>query len=193
MGLFASDLLAGATIALAGGVTDPIGAQLQHLGAELEVASAELPTDEHAALAWAQDRPALRALVHDAGPSFAGGGSQRLRAALDGTWIVARAIATGALIPAAAQGRLLFITPRPDVGTHAQAARAALENLARTLSVEWARFGVTAVAITPGSQTTEAELADLLCFLLSDAGGYFSGCRFELGAIAEAGSFISGS
>jgi NAD(P)-dependent dehydrogenase (short-subunit alcohol dehydrogenase family) len=47
-------------------------------------------------------------------------------------------------------GRLLFLAPAPDAGPHAPAARAALENLARTLSVEWARFGITAVAITPG-------------------------------------------
>jgi NAD(P)-dependent dehydrogenase (short-subunit alcohol dehydrogenase family) len=58
--------------------------------------------------------------------------------------------------------------------------RAALENLARTLSVEWARYGITAVALWPGADTTDAELAELACFLISPAGGYFSGCRFEL-------------
>jgi hypothetical protein len=48
--------------------------------------------------------------------------------------------------------------------------------------VEWARYGVTAVALTPGVRTTGAELADVAGFLLSPAGGYYSGCRFELGA-----------
>ena len=63
------------------------------------------------------------------------------------------------------------------------AVRAGLENLARTLSVEWARYGITAVAITPGTSTTDAELAELVCFLASPAGGYFSGCRFDLGSV----------
>jgi hypothetical protein len=51
------------------------------------------------------------------------------------------------------------------------------------VSVEWARFQITAVALTPGATTTDAEVAELVCFLLSPAGGYFSGCRFELGAV----------
>ena len=65
----------------------------------------------------------------------------------------------------------------------AQASRAALENLARTLSVEWARYGITATAITPGAATTDEQLAELVCFLVSPAGDYFSGCRFSLGVI----------
>ena len=69
---------------------------------------------------------------------------------------------------------------------YARAARAALENLARTLSVEWARHEITAVALWPGQHTTDAEVAELACFLLSPAGGYFSGCRFELGAVPVA-------
>jgi hypothetical protein len=76
-----------------------------------------------------------------------------------------------------------MVAPPRDAGRHAEAACAALENLARTLSVEWARFEITAVAITPGPTTTAAEVAELVCFLLSPAGGYFSGCRFDLGAV----------
>ena len=37
--------------------------------------------------------------------------------------------------------------------THADAARAGLENLARTLSIEWARYAITLVAIAPGRAT----------------------------------------
>jgi NAD(P)-dependent dehydrogenase (short-subunit alcohol dehydrogenase family) len=91
------------------------------------------------------------------------------------------------LIPNAAGGRLLFVAPRCDAGDYAPAARAALVNLARTLSVEWARFGITAVTVWPGAETADDDIADLVCYLLSDAGGYFSGCRFEIGA---AGDFI---
>jgi hypothetical protein len=87
----------------------------------------------------------------------------------------------------------LFLAPRPDAGEYADAARAAFENLARTLSIEWARFGVTAVAIWPGAATTDGELAALISFLLSDAGGYFTGCRFQLDSVGASGPFISAS
>jgi NAD(P)-dependent dehydrogenase (short-subunit alcohol dehydrogenase family) len=79
-----------------------------------------------------------------------------------------------------------MIAPRPDAGAFAGAARAALENLARTLSVEWARYGITATAITPGKATTDDQIAQLVCFLVSPAGDYFSGCRFSLGVAASA-------
>jgi NAD(P)-dependent dehydrogenase (short-subunit alcohol dehydrogenase family) len=46
--------------------------------------------------------------------------------------------------------------------------------------VEWARYGVTAVAIAPGARSTDDDLAELVCFLVSVAGEYFSGCEFEL-------------
>jgi hypothetical protein len=73
------------------------------------------------------------------------------------------------------------IAPRPDAGAFAAAARAALENLARTLSVEWARYGITATAIAPGASSTDDQIAELVCFLISPAGDYFSGCVFSLG------------
>ena len=85
------------------------------------------------------------------------------------------------MIPAQRPGKVVLIAPRPDAGAFAQASRAALENLARTLSVEWARYGITATAITPGCATTAEQLAELVCFLVSPAGDYFSGCRFSLG------------
>ena len=43
-----------------------------------------------------------------------------------------------------------------DARTHARATRAGLENLARTTSIEWARYGITTVAITPGAGTRPA-------------------------------------
>jgi NAD(P)-dependent dehydrogenase (short-subunit alcohol dehydrogenase family) len=90
-------------------------------------------------------------------------------------------VATGTLIPGGA-GKVVLIAPAPAAGSFAAAARAALENLARTLSVEWARYGVTTAAIAPGAGTTEEDLAELVCFLVSRAGEYFSGCAFELAA-----------
>ncbi|MDQ6836027.1 MAG: hypothetical protein M3016_07545, partial [Actinomycetota bacterium] len=99
-------------------------------------------------------------------------------------------VATSALIPARA-GRLVFVAAAEGAGPLASAARAAVENLARTLSVEWARHDVTAVAICPGVGSEDDELAGIIAFLLSDAGGYFTGCRFDLGGRPSA--FISAS
>ena len=108
-------------------------------------------------------------------------GNVGLGEALERAWIAIRGVATGALIPSGA-GKVLLLAPRPTGGSFAAAARAALENLARTLSVEWARYGVTSVAIARGARTGEDELAELVCFLVSPAGEYFSGCLFELGS-----------
>ncbi len=143
---------------------------------------------EQAAAEWVEANVPLHGLVHDARLQF-GGGPDAVQATLADAWIVARAVAAGALIEGGEGGRLLFVAPAPGAGPYAQAARAAFENLARTLSVEWARFGITAVAIWPGDDTPEQALAELVCFLVSDAGAYFSGCRFEFGAAA----FIPGS
>jgi NAD(P)-dependent dehydrogenase (short-subunit alcohol dehydrogenase family) len=121
--------------------------------------------------------------VFDTGPTFADGGQAELGAALEAAWVATRGVAAGALIPAGA-GKVLLIAPRAAGAAFASAARAALENLARTLSVEWARYGVTAVAIAPGAATTDDDLAELVCFLVSVAGDYFSGCAFDLGGEA---------
>ena len=61
--------------------------------------------------------------------------------------------------------------------------RAGLENLARTLSVEWARFGITTVAVVPGAGTSDDQLAQLIAFLCSPAGAYYSGCRVDVGLV----------
>jgi NAD(P)-dependent dehydrogenase (short-subunit alcohol dehydrogenase family) len=185
------DLLNGRRVAFAGGGGVAILAELARLGAWVETLDLA-EADDDAMTAWVTDRVPLHALVFEATQTFASGGERALHASLELAWLPTRAVATGALIPAG-DGRLLFTAPRPDAGPHAEAARAGLENLARTLSVEWARFGVTAVTICPGSQTTDAEIAELVCFLLSEAGGYFSGCRFDLGAVEAPGAFIPGS
>jgi hypothetical protein len=182
---FRADLLDGRRIALTGvGAGTGIDEQLRSHGAELHVLDPERLGDEDTAAAWARERAPLTALVVHALPGFGTGGGEALTATLELAWRAARAVATGALIEQEPAGRLLFVTPRPDAGPLAAAARAGLENLARTLSVEWARFAITAVAIAPGTATSEAEVAELVSFLVSPAGGYYSGCRFDLGAVA---------
>jgi NAD(P)-dependent dehydrogenase (short-subunit alcohol dehydrogenase family) len=87
------------------------------------------------------------------------------------------------MIPGQDGGKILLVAPAADAGDHAEAVRAGLENLARTLSVEWARYRITVTAIAPGAQTSAEEVAQLVCFIASRAGDYFSGCRFSLGLV----------
>ena len=99
-------------------------------------------------------------------------GVEAVQAALDGAWDAIQPAAEGAKL-------ILLLAPRPG-DAHAEAARAGLENLARTLSIEWARLGIRPVAIHPGTETPAGEVAELAAFLASPAGAYYSGCRFDL-------------
>jgi NAD(P)-dependent dehydrogenase (short-subunit alcohol dehydrogenase family) len=180
---FAAQLLAGRRVAMAGGGRPAVTARLAQLGAGVEPLDDDILEREEDAAAWARDRAPLSAAVIDAGDWFTAGGAGALTTMLELSWRAARGVATGALIEAAEPSRLLFIAPAAGAGRHAEPARAGLENLARTLSVEWARHAITVVALWPGEATTDDELAQLAGFLLSAAGGYFSGCRFELGGV----------
>jgi citronellol/citronellal dehydrogenase len=103
------------------------------------------------------------------------------RAALDGAWDVVRPAAEAMI--AGTGGQILLLAPPPG-DPHAAAARAGLENLARTLSVEWARYAIRPVTLLPGTTTSPAEVAELVAFLASPAGGYYAGCAFTLGSVA---------
>jgi len=104
-----------------------------------------------------------------------------LRRCLEDAWSVTRATVNLAFLPREQGGRIVYLAPRPLGGVHAGAACAGLENLARTLSIEWARHAITAVAIAPGDVTSEEEVAALTAYLASPAGSYFSGCLLDLG------------
>jgi NAD(P)-dependent dehydrogenase (short-subunit alcohol dehydrogenase family) len=112
-------------------------------------------------------------LVVDGAAMFAtAAAAEAVRAALDGAWAAIRPHASGA--------KLILLLAPPPGDAHAEAARAGLENLARTLSIEWARLGIRPVAIHPGAATPAGEVAELAAFLASPAGAYYSGCRFDL-------------
>jgi hypothetical protein len=104
-------------------------------------------------------------LVHQ--PTKAG------REALDEAWDAIRAH----MLPPDNQGLIVLIAPPPG-DAHAEAARAGLENLARTLSIEWARYGIRPVAILQGEDASAT--AELVAFLASKAGAYYAGCAFTL-------------
>ncbi len=124
-----------------------------------------------------------------AGVSGGAGGSGAAREALagclDATWGITRAVAARAFIAPERGGRIVLVAPPPGAGraeqeTHAVAALSALENLGRTLSIEWARYAITTVTIAPAASTTAAELAQVVAYLASPAGAYFSGCLLDL-------------
>jgi NAD(P)-dependent dehydrogenase (short-subunit alcohol dehydrogenase family) len=183
--LLRDDLLNGRAIVLAGGRDGPpaaeLGERMSGLGARVEHLHPGPPTDEDSAEGWARSRAPLHAIVYDAGASFGAGGQDALQTAVAQAWMATRAIANGALIPGEG-GKVVLVAPSADAGAYAEAARAALENLTRTLSIEWARHRITAVTIAPGSETTPEQLTTLVCFLVSPAGDYFSGTRFDLGS-----------
>lgn len=121
-----------------------------------------------------------------------------------GTWLMTHAAATKAFIPQES-GTVLSVTLSPHNGmpgmVHSGAARAAVENMMRTLATEWARFGIRTCALAAGQFKTdtfvnkypkevveatdrtipmgrsgrEEEMAWLIAFLASDAGAFHSG------------------
>jgi NAD(P)-dependent dehydrogenase (short-subunit alcohol dehydrogenase family) len=132
-----------------------------------------------------------------------------MRLNVEGTWLMTHAVATKAMMGGASGeprgGKILNVTLSPHHGlpgmAHSSAARAAVENLTRVLSIEWARFGIRLTALAAGhfdTETlrtkypkqvvegvagtvplgrlgTEEEFAWLVAYLATPAGDYFSG------------------
>lgn len=121
-------------------------------------------------------------LVVDGAALFAAGG---LHACLADAWEATRTVVNGAFLPTARGGRIVYLAPAPGAGEQAEAARAGLENLARTLSIEWARHEITVVTIALGDTTAPGEAAALTAYLASPAGAYFSGCQLDLRGASE--------
>ena len=124
---------------------------------------------------------------------------------VQGTWLMTHAAATKAFIPQGG-GKVISVTLSPHNGmpgmVHSGAARAAVENMMRTLSIEWARFNIKTCAVAAGQFDTEVlrtkyppqvaegvhrtvplqrigkpeEMAWLIAFLASPAGDFYSGC-----------------
>lgn len=76
-----------------------------------------------------------------------------IRNNLNGTWFVTHAVATKCMIPQK-NGRIVNIIAQMWRGfpgmVHTGAARAGVDNMTKTLAVEWARFGIRVNAIAPG-------------------------------------------
>ena len=128
---------------------------------------------------------------------------------VQGTWLMTHAVATKAFFPGGG-GKVLSVTLSPHNGmpgmVHSGAARAAVENMMRTLAVEWARFGVKTCALAAGQFATETlltkypqaivdnlersipigragraeEMAWLVAYLASPAGDFVSGTTITI-------------
>ena len=125
------------------------------------------------------------------------------RLALDAAWDLTHEVAMRAMIPGHG-GLVVFVGFSPRRGipgfAHAAPARAALENLAASLALEWSRHAIRSVCVVPGNIDTEGlagygeqavedarrqvplgrlgspeEVADVIAFLASPGGGYVTG------------------
>ena len=125
------------------------------------------------------------------------------RLAVDAVWDLTRLVAERSMIPNK-EGAVVFIGFSPRRGmaemAHAAAARAAIENLAGSLALEWSQHGIRAVCVALGNIATEGldgygpervaewerevplgrlgtpeEAASLIAFLVSPGGGYVTG------------------
>lgn len=189
--IFRRGLLEGQAVAIVSGgpAADAAAAACEALGAAVDRHEGE-PLDDARAAAFAADvverHGALDTLVLDAASAYAAAppsavGADAVRAAADPTWAGARAAAVAAMIDAEAGGKVVVIAPPPGAGPRATATRAALENLVRTLSIEWSRHAIRTTAILPGDATSPEEIGAVVAFLASPAGDYHSGCVMDLG------------
>jgi NAD(P)-dependent dehydrogenase (short-subunit alcohol dehydrogenase family) len=156
---------------------EALGARVSVCAADAETWADEAAMDQLVERALAR-QPDVQLLVVDGAGLFvaaANAGRDALAACLEGSWNATRAGVNRALLARGGERRLVLLAPAASAGEHARAARAGLENLARTLSVEWARHGLTAVALAAGEQTPAGELAALVAYVASPAGAYLSG------------------
>lgn len=156
----------------------------ERLGARVDLHVGDAAVDETAmdaaVASTAAESGGIDMLVVDGAALFASGG---LHACLDSAWNATRAVVNLAFLlatPSPPTRRIVYLAPAPIAGEQADAARAGLENLARTLSVEWARHAITLVTIALGDAITPGEAAALTAYLASPAGAYFSGAQLDL-------------
>jgi NAD(P)-dependent dehydrogenase (short-subunit alcohol dehydrogenase family) len=167
-----------------------LGARVAELAAvtEGDAQEREAAVDAALAEALAELGGVGVAIVDGAGLFERADPPEALAETLEACWDVTRALANRAFVGDSAGGRILLLAPRSEPGAgNAAAAAAGLENLARTLSIEWARYGITVLAIAPGLETMANEVGALCAWLASPAGAYFSGCLLDLRGVPAAG------
>ena len=165
--IFAPGLLDG-QVAIVSGAGEAVAAELEALGAT--VVTAAISEDENEVDSFVDgvldEHGRIDTLVN-CSPG------DDLRLGVEGTWFLTHAVATKAMIPDSRGGKIVNVAPTDST------VRAALENLARVLSIEWARFDIKLTAIAPGEAQETAWLA---AFLASPAGDYVSGAVLGSGS-----------
>jgi citronellol/citronellal dehydrogenase len=213
----------GATVAICGRRREPLEAtvaEIEAAGGKAEATPMDIRDDDAVERFFdgiVERHGRLDVLVNNAGGQFlspaeaisAKGFRTVIELNVIGSWLMTHAAATKAFIPQGS-GKVVSVTLSPHNGmpgmVHSGAARAAVENMMRTLSVEWSRFGIRLCAIAAGQIDTEVlrtkypkevsenvhrtvplgrlgtedEMAWLVAYLASPAGDFFSGTVLTL-------------
>ena len=159
--------LLGAKIAICGRRPEPLAEAAKSLGErgiEVHHGIADIRDPESIAAYLAGVKAAfgtVDVLINNAGGQFPSpaqmvsprGFEAVVRNNLLGTWNFTHAVANGFFLPQK-RGRIVNIIAQVARGfpgmVHTGAARAGVENLTKTLAIEWAQFGVRVNAIAPG-------------------------------------------
>jgi len=219
----------GASVAICGRRPEP----LEAVRAELEAAGRQVfsrtcdvrePDQVDAFLDEVGDRfGAVDLLVNNAGGQFAApaedislkGFRAVHRLNVDAPWDLTHKVATRWMIPGR-RGVVIFVgfSPRRGIPTmaHSSTARAALENMASSLAIEWSKFGIRAICVACGLVRTEGamqyggeeafaafeamvparragsaeEVAATIAFLTSPGGAYITGTTVVIDGGADA-------
>ena len=219
----------GASVAICGRRPEP----LEAVRAELEAAGGQVfsrtcdvrePDQVDAFLDEVGDRfGAVDLLVNNAGGQFAApaedislkGFRAVHRLNVDAPWDLTHKVATRWMIPGR-RGVVIFVgfSPRRGIPTmaHSSTARAALENMASSLAIEWSKFGIRAICVACGLVRTEGamqyggeelfaefetmvparragsaeEVAATIAFLTSPGGAYITGTTVVIDGGADA-------
>ncbi len=136
------------------------------------------------------------------------------RLSVESVWNLTREVAVRSFIPNRS-GLVVFMAFSPRRGipgmVHATAARAAVENMAAGLSLEWSRYGIRAVTVAPGSILTDglaqyspeaireweqgvplgrlgtpADVGEVIAFLATPAASYITGTTLVIDGGADA-------
>jgi NAD(P)-dependent dehydrogenase (short-subunit alcohol dehydrogenase family) len=204
----------GAKVAICGRRPEPLEAVKAELGEDCLAVPTDVREPEQVAALVDQtvDRfGRIDVLVNNAGGQFLApaeeislkGWRAVHRLAVDAVWDLTRTVAERSMIPNK-EGVVVFIGFSPRRGmaemAHAAAARAAIENLAGSLALEWSVHGIRTVCVALGNIATEGldgygpervaewerevplgrlgtpeEAAALIAFLASPGGAYVTG------------------